>query len=157
MKNKFNGAIYDWGAIGLLPIVKLLGVDYVNCELYCHDNEGYNLYTRGIMRYKESIATFKFGRGIKTEGSLIISGSQGYIYVPAPWWKPDYFELRCEDMRNNKKFFYRYEGEGFRYEILEFLKRIQSKKSYGQTYSDKETLLITEIIEMYNNDKINKF
>ena len=31
----------------------------------------------------------------------MISGTKGYAYVPAPWWKTDYFELRYEDQ--NKK------------------------------------------------------
>ncbi|MCQ5178346.1 glycerol-3-phosphate cytidylyltransferase, partial [Faecalibacterium prausnitzii] len=55
------------------------------------------------------------------EGDLVISGSKGYIYVPAPWWKTEFFELRFEDVNLNRKYFYKFEGEGLRYEIVEFL------------------------------------
>ena len=43
--------------------------------------------------------------GVKSEGELIISGTKGYIYVPAPWWKTDYFETRFEDQSENKRYF----------------------------------------------------
>ena len=51
------------------------------------------------------MASIKVGKGVKSEGELIISGTKGYIYVPAPWWKTDYFELRYEDQNKNKKYF----------------------------------------------------
>lgn len=70
----------------------------------------------------------KVGRGIKSEGDLVVSGTEGYIYVPAPWWKTDYFELRYEDPANNKRCFYQLEGEGIRYEIINFLKTIKTGK-----------------------------
>ena len=68
------------------------------------------------------------GKGVKSEGELIISGTKGYIYVPAPWWKTDYFEVRYENPENNRRFFYQLEGEGTRYEIVAFIKSIQNKK-----------------------------
>lgn len=69
------------------------------------------------------------GKGVKSEGELIISGTKGYIYVPAPWWKTDYFEVRYENPENNRRFFYQLEGEGTRYEIVAFIKSIQNKKN----------------------------
>ena len=42
--------------------------------------------------------------GVKSEGELIISGTKGYIYVPAPWWLTDFFEVRYEDQTKNKNF-----------------------------------------------------
>lgn len=57
------------------------------------------------MRYPSAIASFKLGLGVKTEGDLVISGTKGYAYVSAPWWKTDYFELRYEDINLNKNIF----------------------------------------------------
>lgn len=62
----------------------------------------------------------KVADGIKSEGELIISGSKGYVYVPAPWWKTDYFEIRQEHIEDNKRYFYQLEGEGIRYMIVCF-------------------------------------
>ena len=63
--------------------------------------------------------------GVKSEGDLVISGTSGYIYVPAPWWKTDYFELRYEDVSRNKRHFYQLDGEGIRYELVAFVRSIE--------------------------------
>ena len=55
--------------------------------------------------YPSGVATLKVAKGAKSEGELIISGTKGYIYVPAPWWKTDYFEIRYENPEDNKRFF----------------------------------------------------
>ena len=64
------------------------------------------------------------GLGVKTEGDLVISGTRGYVYVPAPWWKTEYFEMRFESQSETEKYFYKFAGEGLRYEMVEFLERI---------------------------------
>ena len=74
------------------------------------------------------MASLKVGKGVKSEGELIISGTKGYIYVPAPWWKTDYFEIRYENPADNKRYFYQLDGEGIRYEIVSFLKSVVSGK-----------------------------
>ena len=66
----------------------------------------------------------KVGKGVKSEGELVVSGTKGYVYVPAPWWKTDYFEVRKEDPAENRRYFYALEGEGIRYELVTFLKAI---------------------------------
>ena len=66
--------------------------------------------------------------GAKSEGELVISGTKGYIYVPAPWWKLDYFELRYENPADNKRYFYQVDGEGIRYQIVSFLKSVNQQK-----------------------------
>ena len=50
------------------------------------------------------------------------------MYVPAPWWKTDYFEVRFENATENRRFFYQLDGEGIRYEIVAFTKAIETKK-----------------------------
>lgn len=56
---------------------------------------------------------------------MVISGCKGYIYVPALWWKTEYFELKFEDINLNQKYFYKFEGDGHCYEIVEFLSCIR--------------------------------
>ena len=79
--------------------------------------------------YKNAVATVKVGNGVKAEGELIVAGTKGYVYVPAPWWKTDYFEIRFEHPENNKRYFYQLNGEGIRYEIVSFVKAIENGKS----------------------------
>ena len=44
--------------------------------------------------------------GVKSEGELVVSGTDGYIYVPAPWWKMDDFEERHENPALNRRYFH---------------------------------------------------
>ena len=92
-----GGSLYEMGSYPLLPIMKLLVTEYKDINIYSRLNEnGVDVYTRGIVRYPGAVASFQLGLGVKTEGNLVISGTQGYVYVPSPWWKTDYFELRYE-------------------------------------------------------------
>ena len=63
-----------------------------------------DLFTRLDLVYDNAIATLKVAEGAKSEGELIVTGTNGYLIVPSPWWKPDYFEIRYENMNNNKRY-----------------------------------------------------
>lgn len=75
------------------------------------------------------MASAKIGDGVKSEGELIISGTKGYVYIPAPWWKTDYFELRYEDQSENRRYFYQLDGEGIRYELVAFARAVERGKA----------------------------
>ena len=80
---------------------------------------------------------------------MVISGTKGYIYVPSPWWKTEYFEIRYEDFTNNKRYFYQLDGEGIRYEIVAFVKSIQNKRI--NKISIEKSLAISRIMEDFQN------
>ena len=90
---------------------------------------------------------------MKTEGNLVISGTKGYIYVPAPWWLTDFFEVRYEDQAKNKKYFYSYDGDGLRYEIQEWLSMIVNNRRSCYKLRRRESIAIAEIIGMYRNSE----
>lgn len=116
-----------WGPTALLPIFQIMGTNYKDIKMlsYMMVND-FDLFTKIDFIYPHGTASLKVGRGIKSEGELIISGTKGYIYVPAPWWKTDYFEIRYENAADNKRYFYQLEGEGIRYELLDFVKTIST-------------------------------
>lgn len=123
----------EWGATAMLPIFQLMGIDYNNMIITTRIQEGsddFDLFTKIAFIFPHGVASMKIGQGVKSEGELIISGTEGYIYVPAPWWKTDYYEVRYENPANNKRYFYQLEGEGIRYEIVSFLKTIQRGTDY---------------------------
>ncbi|MDB2106222.1 Gfo/Idh/MocA family oxidoreductase [Clostridium paraputrificum] len=144
-----GGSITELGSYPFLAIVKLLGVEFSNLECYSYYDRKKNidLYTKAFLRFDRAIATAKVGLGVKSEGELIISGTKGYIYVPAPWWKTEYFEVRYEDSRNNKKYFYKFEGDGLRYELCEFINMINSKQGISYKLTPKESIGIVRLIE----------
>ncbi|MGN0046687.1 MAG: adenylyltransferase/cytidyltransferase family protein [Eggerthellaceae bacterium] len=148
---KFDGALYDWGGLASLPIVKILGTDYKDIEYFVHREGEADLFTQCLIRYDDAVASFKVGKGVKTEGNMVITGTKGYVYVAAPWWKIDYFEVRHEDLRATRREFYRYAGEGLRYEALEFVRTINSGNLHHRLQSEEEILCEVRIVEAFSN------
>lgn len=117
-----------WGPTAMLPVFQILGAKWSDCRITSKLLEGaidFDVFTKIDFTYPDAVATVKVGKGIKSEGELIVSGTKGYIYVPAPWWKTDYFEVRYENPADNKRYFYQLDGEGIRYEIAAFLRMIE--------------------------------
>ena len=125
-----SGAMEQWGGIALLPALELFGgkPDSIRFRTF-HNDVGGAYYTRCSLEYGDASVQVTMGRGIKTEGDMVITGTKGYVYVPSPWWLTDYFEVRSEDLSNTRKYYWGYEGEGLRYELLEFMKRIRGISS----------------------------
>ena len=148
-KNLYEwNSICAWGPTALLPIFQLLGTDYASKQIATHflDEENkYDAFTKISFVYPHAVASLKVGQGVKSEGSLVISGTKGYIYVPAPWWKTDYFEVRYENPQNNKRYFYQLDGEGLRYMLLSFLKAIRQKKDFSYVSSEISGAIIDVI------------
>lgn len=143
--------IHEWGPTGLLPVLQILGTDYREKRLavkYADKERKRDIFSKFSFVYKNAVASVKVGDGVKSEGELIISGTKGYVYVPAPWWKTDYFEIRYENQNDNKRYFYQLDGEGIRYEIVAFVKAVENGEKH--TYiEEKVTKTIVKIMEEY--------
>ena len=113
----------------------------------------YDKFTKINFLFKDAVATVKVGKGIKSEGEMVIAGTKGYVYVPAPWWKTDYFELRYENQNENKKFFYKWDGYGLRYEIQEFISCIYNHRFSSARLRRKESIRMAEIMEQFSKRK----
>ena len=145
--------MYELGSYPLLPILKLMGIHYEDLALYSRMQDGVDMYTKGVVRYPNAVCTFKVGLGVKTEGNLVISGTKGYAYVPAPWWKTDYFELRYENPADNKKFFYKWDGAGLRYEIQEFISCIYNHRFSTARLRRRESIAMAGIMQQFGERK----
>lgn len=131
-------SIFSWGPVGLLPVFQILGVDYLEKSIVTLKNiYQEDLFTKIDFVFSKAVATVKVGKGVKSEGELIVSGTKGYIYVPAPWWKMDYFEVRYENIENNKRYFYQLDGEGIRHELVAFVHAVRTGK--GSRYVTEDT------------------
>lgn len=152
--NRWN-SICAWGPIGMLPIFQLLGTEYISKQIVSHILEkDYDTFTKVSFIFSNAVASLKVGKGAKSEGELIISGTKGYIFVPAPWWKMDYFEVRYENPANNKRFFYQLDGEGIRFEILSFVKMIEKKRDMSYVGKNVSLAIVKIIEDFYLNDKV---
>ena len=148
---RIGGSMSQNACFPLLPIFKFLGTDFRNINFYSKMKNGVDMYTKAVFRYDHAVASFQVGLGVKTEGSMTIAGTKGYVYVPAPWWKTDYFEIRYEDQNQNKKYFYPFVGEGLRYEIKDFVASILAKGSHFSKVSKSENIRMAEVQELYLN------
>lgn len=145
-----GGSFYELGSYPLLPIIKLLGTDYKQLTFYSRIKNDVDMYTKGIVHYNKAVCTFKVGLGVKTEGNLVISGTKGYAYVPAPWWKTDFFELRYENQNDNKKYFYKWDEAGLRYEIQEFISCIINQRQSSSRLQKEESICMAEIMQQFS-------
>lgn len=146
-----GGAMNEHAPLNLMAIIKILGRDYTKVDFYSKMGNGVDIYTKANITYPHATASITLGIGVKTEGNLVISGTKGYVYVPSPWWLTDYFEIRYEDQRKNKKFFYSYDGDGLRYEIQEFISMVANHRRSCYKLNKRESIAIAELIEKFNN------
>lgn len=149
-KTNFYNCVEEWGAVGLLPVLKILGNNYKNIFYFNYDvDEIKKAYSKINIQYDNACATISLGIGVKSEGDMRISGSKGYIYIPSPWWKSEYFEVRYENRSNDKPHYYQSDGEGIRMELVHLVNCIKNNISnYYIEESISET--ITKIIEKIN-------
>lgn len=148
-------SICEWGPTAMLPVFHILGIDYkqkIISSNLLKDHPRFDLFTKIDFLYTDAVASIKIGQGVKSEGHLIISGTKGYIYVPAPWWKTDYFEVRFENAEDSRRYFYQLDGEGIRYLLVAFCKAVESGKDPG--YISNE--ISNEIVKVINDFYLKK-
>ena len=153
LKSKNAHSFNNLGAQALIPILDILGCNYDKYHFYTKMTEENNdLFTRLDIVYKNAVATLKVAEGAKSEGELIVTGTNGYLIVPAPWWKPDYFEIRYENMNNNKRYFYQLNGEGIRYQLLSFITAINGDKN-SMHILEKNSITICDFMNKFQNSQ----
>lgn len=148
-------SICDWGPTAMLPIFQLMGTEYKSKRIATHllDKDlRFDAFSKIDFVFENGVGSIKVGKGVKSEGELIVSGTKGYIYVPAPWWKTDYFEIRYENPAENKRYFYQLDGEGIRYELVAFLRAIDSGRNLR--YIDRKiSMAIADVIGDFYSGK----
>lgn len=147
--------ICEWGPTAMLPIFQILGVNYNSANIttmYVNQEKKFDSFTKIDFYYNNAVGSLKVAYGVKSEGNLIISGTKGYIFVPAPWWKTDYFEIRFENQTDNRRYFYHLDGEGIRYELIEFVKNVKDHKLNTGINFEVSNHFIKVLEKFYNNE-----
>lgn len=135
-----------WAPTALLAVFQLLGTRWerVRRKSFWTEGTDFDLFTKYSFEYEGAVASAKVGKGVKSEGDLVVSGTNGYIYVPAPWWKMDYFEERHENPALNRRYFYQLDGEGIRAELVAFARAIEAGQGGGNVLAS-ESAAIAEL------------
>ena len=132
----YGGSFTEFGSYCLLPILRFKGDNYKELTFQSlQSHTGVDGYTKAYFTYENGFATAKTGLTAKSEGQLLITGTKGYILAPSPWWLTRYFEVRYEDASVIERYSFELEGHGLRYEIEEFVRRIEGT---GEFYRDSD-------------------
>ena len=129
------GSFTELGTYPLLAVLEILGTDFKDVS-FCHVDapNGVDTFTKAAFifpreekksgalfrRTESAFAAAKTGLAVKTDGSLTVSGSKGYIYVPAPWWLTKHVEVHHEDPNQVECYDFEFEGSGMQYETAAF-------------------------------------
>jgi len=120
-------------------------------EFFKQTNGKYDTSNRAITLHKKGIVGIAtVGVEMKSEGDAVISGTHGYIYIPAPWWKTHEFHVRFEDEHKSYKFEYEFEGDGLRYMISEFISLIRQNKLESSRLTTSDIKQINKYITTFN-------
>ncbi len=146
----YGGGFLEYGSNVMLPILKLLGLDYQDVEYHSlWDENGVDIYNRMDVFYEGGMASAKTGVGVKTEGQLVISGTEGYLIAPSPWWMTSHFEVHYAEPGRIDSYDPQYMGDGLRYEIADFVMKIEGRSHNAYKLTAEESIAMADLTEKY--------
>ena len=99
------------------------------------------------------MALSKNGVAVKSEGQLVVAGTKGYVLAPSPWWLTRRFEVHFEDSSKIEVYEPVFQGDGFRYEISDFVSKINGIDKNGYKLTAEEAIAMAEVTEAYMKQK----
>lgn len=151
-----NGSFLEFGSYTLLPVLTLLGCEYDDVTFRTvRAQNGVDAYTKAFIEYKDEYidktAIVKTGLGAKTEGQLVVTGTNGYILAKSPWWLTKEFEVRYENPGKIERYRFGYEGTGLCYEVREFVHRIKNDDKKTVDISDNISIAMAGVMERFTD------
>ncbi len=140
-----------------LLVNKILG-ESKDITFFDQGSEGYDVSNLIISKHKGgAIGISNVATGIKSEGDAVISGTKGYVYIPAPWWITKQFHVRFEDEHKSQVYKYEFDGCGLRYMIAEFVSLIQRGERKSKMLTPIDMISINRVLLEYNERKLKEF
>lgn len=151
---EYGGSFTELATYCMLPAIKIFGTNpkHVYFDRINGDN-GLDIFSKAHFTYENGIATATCGLGVKSEGKCIISGTTGYVVIPAPWWKTNYFEVHREDPNDIERFSAVFRGDGIRYEVSDFLSAINGISRSEYKLNAEESIALAGFIEEFRSAK----
>lgn len=146
----FGGSFLELGSYVMLPIFKLFGTDFDSVTFETINGEnGLDIFTKASFSFPTGLATATCGLGVKSEGRLLISGTQGYIVAMPPWWKTTAFEIHYEDPNRVDKYNEPFLGDGLRYELSDMIAHINGTDTTDFKLTAKESVALAKVMEQF--------
>jgi glycerol-3-phosphate cytidylyltransferase len=159
-EKNYSDTFIQQGATNILSSYPSLLVNKVlgktkNITFFPQEENGYDINNLIVTKHKNgALGISNVAVGMKSEGDAVISGTKGYIYIPAPWWLTQTFEVRFEDIHKTLTYSYEFEGCGLRYMIAEFSSLIQRGKRKSKMLTPSDMVGINRVLLEYNESKI---
>lgn len=135
----------------LYAISRLVGSDLRDARFFTRrNNEDVDIFTRAFLVFPEASASFKVGFGAKTDGVLVITGTKGYIRVPAPWWNTTRFEVHFEDSTDVRLYLASSIGNGLNYEARAFAEMIDGGELLSCCVTEADDIFFSEVYELFS-------
>lgn len=145
-----GGSMMWLSSYPLYAIARIMGTCPRSVDFYSLVNdEGVDIFMRGVLGYERGSASFKVGFGAKTDGNMVVTGTEGFVVVPAPWWNTRAFQVRFEDPTLLEEYEYELEGYGMRYEIEEFVRLIRAETSMSDRLMETESVFMAKVLEEF--------
>jgi len=150
-----NGATNLLISYPSLLVQKIAG-ESKSITFFDQKTQGYDSSNRVITTHKKGvIGLATVGIEMKSDGNAVISGTKGYLYIPAPWWLTKEFYFKFEDPHKEYHFSYEFEGDGLRYMIAEFVTLIQRGEIESARLTHYDMLELNKIVVQYNKEHPN--
>jgi len=158
-EKKYSNTFIQQGATNILSAYPSLLVNKVlgkskNITFFDQVENGYDINNLIVTKHKHgALGISNVAVGMKSEGDAVISGTKGYVYIPAPWWLTKTFEVRFEDTHKTLSYNYEFEGCGLRYMIAEFSSLIQRGKRKSKMLTPSDMVGINRVLLEYNEKR----
>lgn len=150
-ENRSN-LFYDLSAISLLPMLKIMGLDYDNASFKVIKNGEDIEFASMHFLYPNGLAFINVGNTIRVENQVEIIGTKGTIRMKGNWWRSKNFELHDHESLDVQVYNTNFEGNGFKYLLKAFSTMIENNRINPMGVFEDESLKIVEILEQVKND-----
>ncbi|MDR3310786.1 MAG: Gfo/Idh/MocA family oxidoreductase [Oscillospiraceae bacterium] len=148
-----GGSFTELASYSLLPVIKLLGTEYSALTFKYFTGGGTDIYAKAYFDYGGAVASAKTGIGVKSEGQLLISGTNGYILVKSPWWLIKGFDVCYENTDDNESFSAPFPGYGMRFELADFVRNINEPAMRSFKLSREDSIASAGVIEKFLKER----
>jgi len=138
---------YDLLALGLCPMIKIMGGEYDNVDIQISkDSEGIEFASLDF-KYESGRVLINVGNKVRVRNQLEIIGSSGSIKIDGNWWRGSYFELDDPEADEVEIYNTNYHGNGFKYLLKAMADMLANGRIDTMGLFQDESLKIIEIVE----------
>jgi len=151
-ENRSN-LFYDLSAISLLPMLKIMGLNYDHANFKVKKNGSDIEFASMHFVYPNGLAIINVGNNIRVDNHVEIIGTKGTIRMKDNWWRVKNFELHNPQSTDVQVYNTNFEGNGFKYLLKSLSTMIENNRIEPMGVFEDESMKIVEILEQVKNNE----